>query len=221
MEGNVAIARAMCADLKLLSKYKTFGKINAGTSIAYLLGPLMGGVMTDKQLFTSFTISTPFYFICILFLCLSILTQLILSQSSVVSSLKKQTFWQRLNFIKRLSKLFSNKLLKKLLLASTCFTLAVDIFYEFGPVYLTAKWTLTPTQLIVYNGTLCIGLAIGNGYLPGFISACMSNFLAMVCAICAFVLFLWGIVLSNSPFLILTWFALSGKKLFQTIQSIL
>ena len=34
MEGNIAIARAMCADLKKISKHETFGKINAVASIA-------------------------------------------------------------------------------------------------------------------------------------------------------------------------------------------
>jgi MFS family permease len=38
MEGNIAIARAMAADLKTLSKHDAFGKINATSSIAYLLG---------------------------------------------------------------------------------------------------------------------------------------------------------------------------------------
>ena len=53
-----------------------------------------------------------------------------------------RTVWQRINFIQRMSVLFSNKKLKFLLLISTAFTLAVDMFYEFGPVYLTVKWTL-------------------------------------------------------------------------------
>ena len=35
MEGNIAIARAMAADIKTISKHETFGKINAVTSIAY------------------------------------------------------------------------------------------------------------------------------------------------------------------------------------------
>ncbi len=208
MEGNVAIARAMCADLKMLPKHKTFGKINAAASIAYLFGPLLGGVLTDKKLFDSLTLSTPFYLISGLFLFLSVLSTLTLKNS--IAPLKKRSLWEQLNFFSRASALFSNKTLKFLLITSTCFTLAVDIFYEFGPVYLTAKWMLTPSQLIVYNGVLCIGLAIGNGWFPGFVSSRVSNRLPMMGAMGAFSFFLLSIVYSNSTLLMLTWFTLSG-----------
>ena len=68
MEGNIAIARAMASDLKSLSKHTTFGKINAAASIAYLVGPFLGGLLADNNLYEGLTISTPFYFIFLLFL---------------------------------------------------------------------------------------------------------------------------------------------------------
>lgn len=210
MEGNIAIARAMCADLKMLSKHETFGKMNAVTSIAYLVGPLLGGVMTDKSLFEGLTTSTPFFFICILFFFLAGLSVLILKDSVVAVTVKTRTLWQRFNFIKRISALFSDKNLKTLMIASTCFTLAVDIFYEFGPVYLTVKWTLGPAQLILYNGILCLGLAVGNGWLPIFTSSRVSNSLSIIGAVVGFALLLTGIIFTDSNFLMLGWFGLCG-----------
>ena len=213
MEGNIAIARAMCADLKMLSKHKTFGKINAASSIAYIVGPLLGGVMTDKQLFAELTISTPFYFVCILFLFLGAISALTLKSSVASSRDKSQTIWQRFNFIARAAVLFSNKTLKNLIITSTCFTLAVDIFYEFGPVLLTAKWMLNPTQLILYNGALCIGLSIGNMWLPSLISSRISREAAIIGGMGAFSFILLGVAFANSTFLMLTWFMLSGLAL--------
>ena len=96
------------------------------------------------------------------------------------------------------------------MIASTCFTLAVDIFYEFGPVYLTVKWTLYPAQLVFYNGILCLGLAVGNGWLPIFTSSRVSNSLSIISAIGGFALFLTGIVFTDSRFFMLVWFALCG-----------
>jgi DHA1 family tetracycline resistance protein-like MFS transporter len=210
MEGNIAIARAMCADLKMLSKHKTFGKINAASSIAYLVGPLLGGVMTDKKMFKELTTSTPFYFICILFLLLAALSARMLKNSTASPAARKKSLWQRFNFIARASALFSNKTLKSLMIISTCFTLAVDIFYEFGPVYLTAKWMLSPTQLVLYNGVLCIGLAIGNGWLPTLISLRISTLTSITAALGGFSFLLFALILSNSNLLILIGFALSG-----------
>ncbi len=210
MEGNVAVARAMAADLKTLSKHESFGKLNASISIAYLLGPLLGGLLSDKNLLEGLTTSTPFYFICVLFFCLAGLSALVLDKSVVSPTTVVRTFWQRINFIQRMSALFSNKQLKFLLLISTAFTLAVDIFYEFGPVYLTVKWTLGPAQLIFYNAALCLGLAVGNGWLSAHLSSRVSNRFAILCSIGGFGLLLIGIVLVYSPWQMMSCFAFCG-----------
>jgi MFS transporter, DHA1 family, tetracycline resistance protein len=210
MEGNIAVARAMAADIKTISKHETLGKLNAAISIAYLLGPLLGGLLSDKNLLESLTASTPFYFICILFFCLAGLSALVLDKSVVSPTTVVRTFWQRINFIQRMSVLFSNKQLKFLLLISTAFTLAVDIFYEFGPVYLTIKWTLGPAQLVFYNAALCFGLAVGNGWLSAYLASRVSNRLTILWSIGGLALFLIGVVLVNSPWQMLLCFALCG-----------
>lgn len=210
MEGNIAIARAMAVDLKTISKHEAFGKINAMASVAFLLGPLLGGVMTDSELLEGVTSSTPFYFICLLFICLGVLSIIVLERGVVNKPIVVRTFWQRINIIKRMAILFKNKQLQFFLITSTAFTLAVDIFYEFGPVFLTAKWSLLPAQLIIYNGILCVALAIGNGWLPGFFSTRLSRRLAIISSIAAFALILLGIILTESTVVMLTMFGLGG-----------
>lgn len=210
MEGNIAIARAMAADLTTISKHDTFGKINAAASIAYLIGPLIGGLLTEKSLSEELTTATPFYLICILFFGLAVLSALVLEKAAVIAPTEVRTFWQRINIIKRMSSLFSNKTLQFLMIVSTGFTLAVDIFYEFAPVYLTVKWELGPAQLVYYNGVLCLGLAIGNGWLPSYITSRVSKPSAIHYSVGGFALFLLGMVWTDSPFLMLSLFTLSG-----------
>lgn len=210
MEGNIAIARAMAADLTTLSKEETFGKINAAASIAFLVGPLLGGLMTEKEYFQDLTVSSPFYFTCALFFCLALLSIFVLETDVAKSQIQKKSFWQRINLYKRLSTLFSNKRLQFLMIVSTCFTLAVDIFYEFAPVYLTVKWTLGPAQLVVYNAVLCIALAIGNGWLPAFLSSRISNRFAIIASTGGLALFLLGMIITNSPLLMMLLFILIG-----------
>ena len=210
MEGNIAIGRAMATDMKSISKHKSIGKINASASIAYLIGPLLGGLMTDKGLLEELTASTPFYCICILFFCLAGVSALVLENVTAKVSSEVLTFWQRINFIKRVTALFSNRRLRFLMIASTAFTLAVDIFYEFGPVYLTIKWELEPAQLIIYNAILCITLAIGNGWLPTIISKHFSNRSILIFTTGTFALFLLGTILTDSSTLMMLLFTLSG-----------
>lgn len=192
MEGNIAIARAMAADIKTISKHQTFGKINASASIAYLIGPLIGGLLTDKSLFEGVGTATPFYVVCLLFFFLALLSTLVLKNGAAPPSTVRRSFWQRINVIQRMLELFSNKQLQFLMLISTCFTLAVDIFYEFGPVHLTVKWDLGPPELVYYNAILCLALATGNGWLPNFISPRFSSSLAIIYAMGALTLFYWG-----------------------------
>lgn len=210
MEGNIAIARAMAADLKTISKHQSFGKINAVTSIAYLLGPLLGGLTADKSLSESLTASSPFYAICILFLCLAGLTAVVLEKTAISTSIAVRTVWERLNFIKKMAVLFSNKQLKLLMMVSTTFALAVDIFYEFGPVHLTVKWHLSPARLTLYNGFLCLALAAGNGLLPAFFSPRISHRTAILSSIGGLALFLIGVVVTNSTVVMMGLFALCG-----------
>ncbi len=210
MEGNIAIARGMAADMKTLPKHKTFGKINAVISIGYLIGPLLGGLMTDKNLSEKLTTSTPFYAIFILCLILSILSLLLLEKSSPHKKNHIVTIWERMNLIKRMSRLFSNKRLQFLILISTAFTLAIDIFYEFGPVHLTLKWGYGPPQLVLYNIALCLTLAIGNGWLPSFFPSQNSNNRIIISCIGAFTLFVLGVAWTNSTLLMLLLFALCG-----------
>ncbi len=207
MEGNIAIARAMAADIKSISKHESFGKINAVASIAYLAGPFLGGLMTDKSVYEGFTPSTPFYFICLLFLVLAGLSAIVLEKSPIGSIIEHRTFWQRINIFKRMSVLFLNKRLKFLMITYISFALAVDIYYEFGPVYLTVKWALDPTQLIYYNGVLCLALAIGNGWLPRYFKTTDSKRRGVVCAIGLIALSLIGMVLTDSTIVM---FLLSG-----------
>jgi MFS family permease len=210
MEGNISIARAIAADMKTISKHKTFGKINAAASVAFILGPLIGGVMTDKNLLENLTTSTPFYVICVIFLGIAALSASVLKNIARNVSSEIKTFWQRIHLTKRMSELFVNKRLRFLMVTSTLFTLAVDVFYEFGPVYLTDKWSFGPIQLIIYNGVLCVGLAIGNGILPSFCASRISNKWAVICSMGGMALFLIGMVLASSVPVMLLLFALSG-----------
>ena len=210
MEGNIAIARAMAIDMTSISKHHTLGKINAAASIAFLVGPLLGGLLTEKAFFEELNPSTPFYFICIFLFGLAGVSALILEKSKIILSSEARSFWKRINLVGRLSELLSNKRLRFLMIISTSFTLAVDIFYEFGPVYLTIKWGLSPAQLVVYNGLLCLALALGNGWLPNFISSRFPLRTTIISSITALALFLGVIVLAEAPWLMMVLFALSG-----------
>ncbi len=189
LEGVIVIGRAMATDIKIIPKHETLGKINAATAIAFLAGPAVGGFMATH------TMSTPFYAMGTILLMVSLLSFFILENKKSLSA------------IQRPSKIFSQKL-KILLITSTAITLAVDVFYEFAPVYLTVKWTFTPAGLVPYNVVLCLFLALGNGFFPKFFTLKQKQ--GIVAASIGFAALLTGIVLVNNSLLMYALFALCG-----------
>jgi DHA1 family tetracycline resistance protein-like MFS transporter len=64
-EGNVAIAQSVVADLvppeEGNKKISHFGWINLFTCFAFIIGPIIGGQLSDSSLISWFTFSTPFW----------------------------------------------------------------------------------------------------------------------------------------------------------------
>lgn len=209
MEGNIAIARAMAVAIKSIPKQESLGKFGAVANIAYILGPLAGGFLADSNLFANVTVSTPFYITSAIFIFLSILSTFILKADPLSPATPKRGMLQRLNLIKRIAAISQNHSLRFLLTVSTLFSLSLDMFYEFGPVYLTAKWSLGPSALIAYNSALCLGLALGCGLLAvrlhalPITAACMQSFALLLCAI----------LLTENSWVMLMLFGLAGAAI--------
>lgn len=175
MEGNLAIVRAMATDLESISKYKSIGRINGMSAIGYVMGPLIGGFLSDNTIVHWFSFALPF-FLAMLFSTAAVLLAFFkLSEKIYPISPHELTIWQRFNLVSRFKVLFQqNNTLKYLLIISTIFTFSVDIFYEFGPVYLTELWSMTPAGIAIYNAALSFALAIGSGWLPHRLSLHLS-----------------------------------------------
>ncbi|TAK77029.1 MAG: MFS transporter [Gammaproteobacteria bacterium] len=166
MESNLAIARAMVTDLNSISKYKSFGRINGVAAIGYVMGPILGGFLSERNLVSWFSFAFPFYLATFFSIITLLLAAKKLTEKKHEITYPIVSIWQRFNLIARIKALFKTSVnLKHLLLISTIFTFAVDIFYEFGPVYLTGLWSMTPAGIAVYNGILSLTLAIGSGWL--------------------------------------------------------
>ena len=211
MEGNLSIARAMAADMKTLDKKISFGKINAAASLAYLTGPIFGGLLSDQSIFDQFSPATPFYLMTVLYLFLSLLPYYQIKERDRLNPSKTRSFYTRINFIARLKELCKNQALKKQLITVSILTLGVDIFYEFGPVYLTATWSYGPRILILYNGILSLALTISSGFLLYRLSLKFTVDSILFFSICSFSLLMLAIVTIKVPIITFFLFGLLGS----------
>lgn len=186
MEGNIAIARAMAADMTALDKKKTLGAISAAMSGAYLVGPSLGACLADDALCSLFGPPLPFVFAGmtsapLALMCLFFLKDTRQPKESTVTSLAA-----KFNLKRRLQMHLADRSLGFLLLVSSLFSLCVDLFYEFGPVYLTLEGEHTFIELLPYNAFLCLALILGSGILAAKLALYWSSAVIIVFTMMAF-----------------------------------
>ena len=214
MEGNLAIVRAMGAELTSISKYKTIGRINGVAAIGYVMGPLIGGFLSDENLLPWFSFSFPFFLAMLSSIAAVILAAIKLSEKKQIISNSHITIWQQFNFVSRFHFLFKNNVaLKYLLITSTIFTFSVDIFYEFGPVYLTGLWAMTPAGIAVYTAALSFTLAFGAGWLPHYLSRYLSVERVIALAMLATAIIFGLMAIFPSQFFVFILFGLIGLSI--------
>lgn len=65
--GNISVAQAAIADIsKAENRAKNFGLIGAAFGLGFILGPFLGGILSDPHTFKTFNATTPFIFAAIL-----------------------------------------------------------------------------------------------------------------------------------------------------------
>jgi DHA1 family tetracycline resistance protein-like MFS transporter len=135
------------------------------------MGPLIGGFLSDNTIVQWFSFAFPFFLAMLFSITAAILAAFMLNEKTQILSINELTIWKRFNLVSRFRSIFrTSSTLKHLLIISTIFTFSVDIFYEFGPVYLTGLWSMTPAGIAMYNAALSFTLAVGSGWLPHHLS---------------------------------------------------
>lgn len=169
-EGILPIARAMATDLKSLNKLRSLGKINGLAAMGYILGPMLGGTLSDAHFFSWASNALPFW-VAMGFSILAMSLGFYRLEENRQERNMTLSIWQRFFLWTRFKALLNeNQQLKNIILVSTIFTFSIDIFYEFGSVYLTQLWKMGSFQLALYNGALCAGLMLGSTWLCAWFS---------------------------------------------------
>lgn len=213
MEGNVAIATSMIADLKEVNKQRSFGLFYGVAAIGYVIGPLLGGFFSDTKIVSWFSFFLPFILACLLAIIIAFLTIFKIKETHFQNNSKEIKVLAQFNLIKRLRSIFQNKLLKSIMICSLIFTLSIDIFYELGPVYLTGRWQLLSGGIAIFNFNLSLFLAIGSSLLPHWLARFFSTKSVIITCISLTAIFLLAIVLIPSKIIIFILFGLIGLSI--------
>jgi DHA1 family tetracycline resistance protein-like MFS transporter len=162
--GNISVAMAAIADISRNEKEKVrnFGMIGAAFGLGFIIGPALGGLLSDSHISPYFTIETPFMGAGILAFINFNLVHFALPETLKNKKKRKINFKDSFN---NLRIAFSLKQLRTVFLALFLVNLGWVLFEYFFQVFLYTQFHLTASTiafLFVYIG---FWIVLSQGYL--------------------------------------------------------
>lgn len=165
MDGTISIARAYLADRTDLDKQHSFGKLNAAASIGYFVGPALGVTLSKVPFSENYQLSMPFAFMTVLYIILSASAQVYIKDAKIPEKKERSSILERINVIKKIAYYMRTKTIGSLLLVYCFHMLALDMFFEFGPLYQATVCKLSSTDLVILNCILSTAVACTSGFM--------------------------------------------------------
>jgi DHA1 family tetracycline resistance protein-like MFS transporter len=139
--GNISIAQAMIGDVsKPENRAKNFGMLGAAFGLGFILGPYIGGKLSDPSVVSWFNAATPFYFAAIL-AGVNMLSVLFLVPETNKNLWKEKLTWGK--SLTNIKKAMQMKSLRALFVTNFLFFGGFTFFTTFFGVFLINKFGFT------------------------------------------------------------------------------
>lgn len=159
--GNISIAQTIIADVSdEKTKSRNFGLIGMAFGLGFVIGPYLGGKLSDPTIVSWFDYYTPFLFSAILTV---INISLVIWKLPETLEIKKKVKITALTGIKNIRKAFGYKDLRVMFLVVFLLTIGFNFFTQFFQVFLIGKFQFNQSRigdLFAYMG-LWIALVQG------------------------------------------------------------
>jgi DHA1 family tetracycline resistance protein-like MFS transporter len=94
--GNISVAQAAIADItQPENRAKSFGLVGAIFGIGFILGPYIGGILSDPAVVSWFSAATPFWFTAILSFCNALFVFFFLPETHLVKNPSLAISWNK------------------------------------------------------------------------------------------------------------------------------
>lgn len=174
MGGNIAIVQAVAADItEKKDRTRVYGLLGAAFGIGFILGPYIGGKLSDSNLVSWFQIDTPFLMAGFLSLISVIVTLLLLPETHPYEKRPLHLrFWQSVIDIKQA---VTHKRLNTLFLIGFLFQFAFTMFVSFFGVLLFKRYDFTQVSIGEYFAFAGLWIAVTQIFLTKFVSQILGN----------------------------------------------
>lgn len=166
--GNISIVFSAISDISTKeTKTKNFGLVGMAFGLGFIIGPFLGGVLSDSNTVSWFNFETPFWFSAIL--CLVNIVLVILYFFETLKTKSKKAF-TALQGIRNIGKAFSSLNLRTIFFVSFFLTFGFSLFTQFLQVFLIQKFSFKPVDIGKYFAYIGLFIALTQGLLTRFLS---------------------------------------------------
>lgn len=187
--GNISVAQASIADVTTpQNRTKAFGLIGAAFGIGFIVGPYIGGRISDPSVISWFNAATPFWFAAFLSAINIVLVFLFFPETNQHIKHTLKINWAK--SIKNIIHAYSLPNLRSLFLVNFLFQGGFAFYTTFAAVFLISRFNFTSGNIgdfFAYSG---LWIAITQGLITRKISSKFSEM-----AVLRFTIFFCGVVL--------------------------
>jgi len=159
--GNISIAQSAIADVSTKeTKSRNFGLIGMAFGLGFIIGPYIGGKLSDSTIVSWFTYATPFYLTILLATINVVLVIFNFPETLVIKRVVKVNLFTGFSNIK---KAFTFKDLRVMFLVVFLLTVGFNFFTQFFQVFLYGKFKFTQSQVGDFFAYMGLWIAIAQG----------------------------------------------------------
>lgn len=172
--GNISVAQAVIGDISSpQSRAKNFGLIGMAFGLGFIIGPFIGGKLSDTGLVSWFDVATPFWFAAALSITNVLLVLKFLPETLKVRSDKRIDITRP---IQNVVKAFSSTGLKNIIPATFLFNAGFTFYTTFWGVILADQFGFTQGHIGNYFAYIGIMIILAQGVLVRRLSGKIADY---------------------------------------------
>jgi len=161
--GNISVAIAAISDISdEKDKVKRFGLVGMAFGLGVIVGPVIGGILSDSEHVSWFNYALPFWFAAFLTL-VNIVHLLLLFDETLL--IRKKAKISLLTGIKNIKKAFNIKMLRNVFLFSLFLGIGFSFFTQFFQVFLIEKFDFSESGIGTFFAFMGLCIAITQGLI--------------------------------------------------------
>ncbi len=171
--GNISIALSAIADVsEPKSKARNFGLIGMAFGLGFIIGPYIGGLLSNAALVSWFDYATPFWFAAALVAFNMLLMHFQFRETLRTQTHAKVDLWMG---VRNVRKAMSMPSLRVIFLVSFLYVFGFSLYNQFLQVFLYEKFQFTAPDIGNFFAYIGVCVALVQGLLTGFVAARSSS----------------------------------------------